>query len=1013
MKVKKIAALAVGAAMVGATLGFASAQPTVQDNIPKDFFVKDGQPNVKIVVGSQGAAMDVASAADIAVAIGSLLYTEKDVEASVASVVVKKDIATDPDDIDVFNNYYVGMSEDAYTKPSDYPSAWAFWYGVGVPEGVPKDVTLNINGEDVTIPIGGSETIDGHTYTVKKLTDDGILLLDVDGKEYALKQGELQVLDVNFPGYLKLPVSVDPAELKPYVQMDIHTNPDIQLDSIQTDADDVQLLEGDVLTSDLTQEVWTDYEFTFNATYVDAVLNIANVTINWTTAGYVNKVQIIPTTDSTVSPTGLQDVSSATGITIENITVGDRVIFYTDEGIFDFQVIEFGKINENDYVRVNFDTDHLTNGYANLYKTNSFPPSSVLDLHEAEAQEHVSIYVYAPATLTFSVLDVNPDDNNVMLQIDSIYYDGDETQTAWSSGPFVMLEQEQQHKAVPGAGGDIVFDLYVDFVANTVNSVPLKVGDDATLQVGDSFVVGSFKFTVLSADPVNDEYVIQVSDADPKDGINVEEATLTIHSSDLDTDRVIYFTTTAVEFKSVGYETTYIGYDYGRLEDSEWSDGSWDVPVSLTVPNFAEWETSDDTWTEAASIEIGQIKFDKWDIKDGVPPESGVLVIPKNALKITVDLGYGEVQYSYTDKFGFTKTGSYIDMGGNDVPGARVGDSITFKPFDKTVSILEIGDDYFVYGHDYGTAWYKVGDEKTFDGYTFKVLDINIFEQKVLIQFSAPGMDTVTESIKVGETYTYGGLQITVDDAFIGSTQDVIAKLHVSVAQGKVISGSEKYSLVDGYITKLYIGEDSNGKYIDKVEFVNTDDIKGNEINVFNTYKIYYSYDSSSETYNDETRYAIHAKVAIDPYQPVWYTQELGLGDMIYDENGNPTGYIIDNVTFSVDPTKAAQPAKVTTPITVLDIEIMEAGLDSVDSNLILVGGPVVNQVTAALADKLGVPTTYDEWAADENLKAGVVKYVESIETIGGYGVVLVAGADRDGTKAAAEALMEYIANLS
>jgi len=90
MKVKKIAALAVGAAMVGATIGLASA--TTVPNIPKDFFVKNGQPNVKIVIGSHAAAMDVASAADIAVALGSLLYTEKQVELQNAYVKVKEEI---------------------------------------------------------------------------------------------------------------------------------------------------------------------------------------------------------------------------------------------------------------------------------------------------------------------------------------------------------------------------------------------------------------------------------------------------------------------------------------------------------------------------------------------------------------------------------------------------------------------------------------------------------------------------------------------------------------------------------------------------------------------------------------------------------------------------------------------------------------------------------------------------------------------------------------------------------
>lgn len=122
MKVKKIAALAVGAAMVGATLGFASA--TEVPNIPKDFFVKNGEPNVKIVIGSQAAAQDVASAADIAVALGTLLYTEEDVKVKDASVVVKKDVAYDPDDIPVFDNFYRGGDYKVGDDLSDYEAWW-------------------------------------------------------------------------------------------------------------------------------------------------------------------------------------------------------------------------------------------------------------------------------------------------------------------------------------------------------------------------------------------------------------------------------------------------------------------------------------------------------------------------------------------------------------------------------------------------------------------------------------------------------------------------------------------------------------------------------------------------------------------------------------------------------------------------------------------------------------------------------------------------------------------------
>nr|WP_245250367.1 S-layer protein [Thermococcus stetteri] len=493
--------------------------------------------------------------------------------------------------------------------------------------------------------------------------------------------------------------------------------------------------------------------------------------------------------------------------------------------------------------------------------------------------------------------------------------------------------------------------------------------------------------------------------------------------------------TDSVKFVAVNTETkteTETETDYKvSFSKSFWSDNVWnstkDEPIKPgVVRNFIEWDTQQGgeyagTYNETAEVTISAIEIkdlDKYVSKYGVPPKDAKLVIPEGGIKVTVDLGYAveenpEWNNPYCYDLGCDPDSvSYYPDPSNDgsVNGAYEGDTITIVPFNKIVSILDIGDDYFVYGHDYGTAWYKVGDEKTFEDYTFKVLDINIFEQKVLIQFSAPGMETVTESVKVGETYTYGGLHVTVDDAFIGSTQDVIAKLHVKVAGGRVKSGDEKYSLAPGYVTYLDIKEDTDGnKYIDKISFINAESIEGNPIDLFNTYEVKYVYTAEEvpckKGNDEETKYLVNAKVVIDPY-PYYMKQELGLGDMI-------KGFIIDDVTFSIDPTKAAQPAKVTTPITVLDTEIMEAGLDKVDSNLILVGGPVVNQVTAALADKFGVPTTYEEWAANETLKAGIYKYIDNCPTIGGHGVILVAGADREGTKAAAEALMEYIANLS
>jgi len=63
-------------------------------NVPRSFFVKpDGTPNVKIVVGSYSKAEDVASAADIAAALGSILYKEE--EAKNIAVKLRKAGETD------------------------------------------------------------------------------------------------------------------------------------------------------------------------------------------------------------------------------------------------------------------------------------------------------------------------------------------------------------------------------------------------------------------------------------------------------------------------------------------------------------------------------------------------------------------------------------------------------------------------------------------------------------------------------------------------------------------------------------------------------------------------------------------------------------------------------------------------------------------------------------------------------------------------------------------------------
>lgn len=70
--------LSVGGASAGSNYIVPTGLKDIS-SVPRSFFVNpDGTPNVKIVVGSYARAEDVASAADIAAALGSILYREEE-----------------------------------------------------------------------------------------------------------------------------------------------------------------------------------------------------------------------------------------------------------------------------------------------------------------------------------------------------------------------------------------------------------------------------------------------------------------------------------------------------------------------------------------------------------------------------------------------------------------------------------------------------------------------------------------------------------------------------------------------------------------------------------------------------------------------------------------------------------------------------------------------------------------------------------------------------------------------
>ncbi|PIT85136.1 S-layer protein, partial [Candidatus Micrarchaeota archaeon CG10_big_fil_rev_8_21_14_0_10_59_7] len=74
---KRIAAAAAGAAMLGAAVaGAVSVDDMGLGSFP---FYSNGEPNVKIVVGTAAQPSDAVAAANIAAMVGNLAYTSKDI----------------------------------------------------------------------------------------------------------------------------------------------------------------------------------------------------------------------------------------------------------------------------------------------------------------------------------------------------------------------------------------------------------------------------------------------------------------------------------------------------------------------------------------------------------------------------------------------------------------------------------------------------------------------------------------------------------------------------------------------------------------------------------------------------------------------------------------------------------------------------------------------------------------------------------------------------------------------
>ncbi|GAB6102662.1 S-layer protein [Thermococcus atlanticus] len=446
-----------------------------------------------------------------------------------------------------------------------------------------------------------------------------------------------------------------------------------------------------------------------------------------------------------------------------------------------------------------------------------------------------------------------------------------------------------------------------------------------------------------------------------------------------------------------------------------------------TLTNQSDIVVGGHTYGVSWNFIIDKIQFltddgKEWNETYSYPPSaSNVLMeIPANAFKIvmnyeiykwtktenTTDPVWGTTETT-TDTVvsdapvaGYTQDGTVID-------GVGVGDTI--QVLDKTLNIIDIGSDTngdFVKAGETATEWIPANSSKTFGDYQVSVVDIDMISKEILVEVknlkTGESEQNVLSDTSTNVPFLNDQVEITVEGVFTG-LNILKAKLKVTYNIQTIYDGDK----ISGWVVD-WTGVNTTAKTLKGVVLTYPDAIKGKVLNIETPavkYKITYNVEKYSKDINNDgtNELAVDIWLSVDYAQPKYEYKDLS--DVL-------SGWQVDlgksKATFEgIKTLEIVPPAS---PITVLDTNVT---LSNVTSNLILVGGPVVNKVTEALADALGVPKDYNGWKSEIGEGNGVIVYKAQCDKIGGHGVVLVAGTDRDGTQVAAEALMARIAELA
>ncbi|NJE09979.1 S-layer protein [Thermococcus sp. MAR1] len=470
------------------------------------------------------------------------------------------------------------------------------------------------------------------------------------------------------------------------------------------------------------------------------------------------------------------------------------------------------------------------------------------------------------------------------------------------------------------------------------------------------------------------------------------------------------------------------GYDMTYNDWKSWYNFTVEIKDKDKIKDeqLIDWDIS------VKNIELKSKNPSDWD-KTYPPKDADIVITPGN---VTVFVDYKLYNYTYWEvskvldgypEWGvdpeYQNTTKWVIGDANDVPDNLVGSEVykegvkagdTFTVFGQTFYVLSVGDGQFTAGLDKGEAWYQVGQPQAIEGtdWIVTVLDISIIDQRalVVVKNAVTGQESDQKILEEGQDvdiFGDGKVVLKLLDTFVGIDGHLIASIAARVDVQTWESGNT--ITYDGIKWAMTINTVNNDT-ITNITLTNKDELKGNPVDFFGTYNLFYKFEM--KTLNevklkdagytdwdingnggdpeDKDFIVAYAYICLKEKEGKVIEKELKVGDDVLDTDYKVEGIYGDVMTLK----------PVTSPITVMDYEV---NMDDPGSNLILIGGPVANSLTKYLVEQ---NISQVDWYNSP----GDIEYIQ--DALGGYDVVIVAGATRDETKVAAEALMEYLAGL-